>query len=110
MDTAAALRRQERIIAVVRWGAVLFAGLLVALYEPPRPELEAVAAVARQRAYALTAALAVVGIAVELVLRLVRDPKALRRVGLGVLIADTLITLGFVWCLPSTGSRRSGRC
>jgi signal transduction histidine kinase len=38
-----------------------------------------------------------VGIAVELVLRLVRDPKALRRVGLGVLIADTLITLGFVW-------------
>jgi signal transduction histidine kinase len=97
VDSISSLRRRERVIATVRWVAVGFAALQTLLYVPPAGADEAAAATATTIALFLVAALALVGVVVEVVLRTVEDPRRLVRIGAGVLAADCAVTLGLVW-------------
>lgn len=97
MSRLAALRRRERIIAVVRWVAVIFAVTQAAFYEPSDPSLAEAAATARSFAFMLAGALAGVGIAVEVALRVLRTTGALSRAGLTFLVLDVVITVGFLY-------------
>jgi len=96
VETLAGLRRQERTIATVRWVGVVFALIQLSAYQAPSPALVDAAATARGWAYALVAALAAVGIAIEVVLRTARDTRVLQRVGTAALVADVAVCLGLV--------------
>jgi signal transduction histidine kinase len=96
VDALSTLRRRERIIAAVRWLALLFALAHVVLYEPPIAGLEASAVAARPRGFVLAGSLALIGVAAEAAIRLVRTPGALRRVGAAMLAADVVVGLAFV--------------
>lgn len=97
MDTVASLRHRERMIAIVRWVAIVFALAQVAVYQPPAPELAAVADRARLYGFALVAVLAGVALLVEVVLRTVHDVARLRAAGTLVLVADVAVTVAFVY-------------
>ena len=91
------LQRRERMIATVRWIAAAFALLQVTLYTAPAGVDPAAAARARPFGYALVAALVLVGLVVEVALRVVRSSHRLMAVGAAVLVADTAVTVGFVY-------------
>ncbi len=97
MDTVASLLRRERMIATVRWVAILFALLQVRLYEAPIPAVVDSAARVRPYGYALVGLLLAIAVAVEVVLRTVVDVRRLRIIGTGVLIADVAAAVGFVY-------------
>ena len=97
METVASLQRRERMIATVRWVAVIFAIAQVTLYDPPREGMAEIAAQLRPTAFALVVALAAIGIFVEFALRAVHDMERLQRIGVGVLVADVAVTCGFVY-------------
>ena len=97
MDTLASLQHQERMIATVRWVAVVFALAQVALYQPPSESLAATAASLRPLAYGLVVVLAALAVFVEVALRTIHDTRPLQRLGIGVLVADVLITVGFIY-------------
>ena len=97
MDTVASLQRRERIIATVRWVAIVFALAQVTLYSAPAPQLASPGAAAKPWAYAMVAALVVVAIGVEVGLRTLLDVRSLEWLGTAVLVADVAITLGFVY-------------
>ena len=97
METVASLQRRERMIATVRWVAILFALAQVALYRPPLESMAATTAAMRPYAYALAAALLVVALFVEFALRTIHDVRRLQMLGMGVLVADVVVTTGFVY-------------
>jgi signal transduction histidine kinase len=96
MDQLTALQRRERVIALVRWVATVFALGQVAFYDPLVPTLAAAAARTRPFAAALVGLLALVGVAAEAAVRLVRDADRLRQLGLVFLVADVAIAVAFV--------------
>ena len=97
MDTVADLQRRERMIATVRWVAIVFALAQVVLYQPPAGVTVPATASFRPMAYVLVAALLAVALFVEISLRTLRDVRALQALGVGVLIADVLVTVGFIY-------------
>ncbi len=97
METVASLQRRERMIATVRWVAIVFAMAQVSLYRPPVASMAASAAAVRPYAYGLAATLLVVALFVEFALRTVHDVRRLQVVGAGVLVADVVLTVGFVY-------------
>ena len=97
MDTVAALQRRERMIATVRWVAIVFALAQVMLYQPPVEGLALTAAEVRPWAFALVGALLGVALFVEVSLRIILEVRALRALGTGVLVADIAIVAGFVY-------------
>ena len=97
METVASLQRRERMIATVRWVAVVFALVQVVLYSPPTVQTSVTAANTRPWALALVGLLLAVVFFVEFALRLVHDTRALIALGRGVLVADILIAVGFVY-------------
>jgi K+-sensing histidine kinase KdpD len=97
VETVASFQRRERMIATVRWVAVVFALLQVILYSPPTVHSSEVAADTRPWALALVGLLLAVALFVEFALRLVHDTRALRALGWGVLVMDILIAVGFVY-------------
>ena len=97
MDTVASLQRRERMIATVRWVAIVFALAQVALYEAPAPRMADTAAALQPWAFGLVTALLAIAVFVEFSLRTVHDVHRLQILGLGVLVADVLVTAGFVY-------------
>ena len=97
MDNLATLQRRERMIATVRWVAIVFALAQVALYEPPAGVSAATAATLRPWGFALAAVLLTVAILVEVALRNVHDVRRLQVLGTAVLVADITVTVGFVY-------------
>lgn len=97
MDTVASLQRRERTIATVRWVAVVFALVQVALYRAPAVSMAPTAAETRPWAYALVLSLLALALAVEFALRSLHDVRRLQVLGTGVLVADVLIAVGFVY-------------
>ena len=97
MDNVASLQRRERMIATVRWVAIVFALAQVALYEPPAGVLDSTAATLRPWGFALVAMLLTVAVVVEVALRSVHDVGRLQLLGTGVLVADVAVTVGFVY-------------
>jgi K+-sensing histidine kinase KdpD len=95
VDSLTALQRRERIIAVVRWVALVFALAHVMLYIPTSASLAPAARAAQPVGFSLVAALVVVCVLVEVALRIVRTAGALRRAGTVLLLADVGIALGF---------------
>ncbi|MDP9405164.1 MAG: HAMP domain-containing histidine kinase [Actinomycetota bacterium] len=97
MDTVASLLRRERMIATVRWVAIVFALAQVRLYEAPTPAVVDSAARVRPYGYALVGLLVAIAVAVEVVVRTVVDARRLRIIGTGVLVADVAAAVGFVY-------------
>ena len=97
METVASLQRRERMIATVRWVAVIFALVQVVLYSPPMVQSSVKAANTRPWALALVGLLLAVVLFVEFALRLLHDTRSLQALGRGVLVADILIAVGFVY-------------
>lgn len=97
MDTLSALRRNERVIALARWVAVVVALVQVQIYVPPSPALERAAAQARPLGFALVGALAGVGLVAEAAARFARTPGSLRWLGGLFLAADVAVGVGFVY-------------
>ena len=97
MDNVASLQRRERMIATVRWVAIVFALAQVALYEPPAGVLASTAGTLRPWGFALVAVLLTVAVVVEVVLRSVHDVNRLQLLGTGALIADVVVTVEFVY-------------
>ncbi len=97
MDTVASLQRRERMIATVRWVAIVFALAQVTLYQPPAPGLAGTAAALQPAAFGIVAALIAVAVAVEVGLRRAQNVHALHTLGAAVLLADVVITAGFVY-------------
>lgn len=85
------------MIATVRWVAIVFALAQVALYEPPVERMAQTAAELRPWAFGMVAALLAVAVFVEFSLRTVHDIRRLQVLGAGVLVADVLVTAGFVY-------------
>lgn len=91
------MQRRERMIATVRWVAIVFALAQVALYTPPDASIAATAAALRPWAFGMVGLLVGVAVFVELALRTVHDVRRLRAIGTGVLVADIAVTVGFVY-------------
>lgn len=107
MDPVATLQRRERVLALVRVLGVALMAVQVTLYEPPGPELADVAAAVRPFGYLTAAALALVSVAVEVVLRTVRSERGLARWGGIFLVADVaaVMTLVFLYSFdPGSGT------
>lgn len=96
MDAVSALQRRERIIAMVRWGVLVFAFVQVTTYAPPVAGLQPAADAAQPVGYALVGVLALVALLVEVALRSVRTAAALRRAGAVVLTADVAVGVAVV--------------
>ena len=95
------------MIATVRWVAVLFALIQVTLYSAPAGPIAQEAAVVKPWAYVAVAALLTVALFVEFALRLLGDARALHALGAGVLLADVLVAIAFVYLYsfdPFSGS------
>jgi K+-sensing histidine kinase KdpD len=97
VETVASLQRRERMIATVRWVAIVFALGQVTLYEPPATRMLETAAAIRPWAFAVVGALLGVALFVEFALRIVHDVRALQALGAGVLAADLVISVAFIY-------------